>query len=119
MCGGCADAGRTWPSRFRRLLGDFSSARPRELVEYLADNAVVCGQHAFDLAEALTGQIRAVREATGRGGRVCLFMAAPGAFSFFLGQRQTAIGPLTLYEYDFEGEQGGSYQPSLSLPVRA
>ena len=81
--------------------------------------SVVCGRHAFDLAEALTGQIKAVREATGRGGRVYLFMAAPGAFSFFLGHRQTAIGPLKLYEYDFEGEQGGSYQPSLSLPVRA
>jgi hypothetical protein len=46
-------------------------------------------------------------------------MAAPGAFSFFLGQRQTAIGPLTLYEYDFEGNRGGSYQPSLSLPAKS
>ena len=71
------------------------------------------------LAEALTGQIKAVRGVTGCGDRVHLFMAAPGAFSFFLGQRQTAIGPLTLYEYDFEGERGGSYQPSLSLPARA
>ncbi|MBN8995367.1 MAG: SAVED domain-containing protein [Rhizobiales bacterium] len=81
--------------------------------------SVMCGRHAFDLAEALTGQIKAIREASGRGGRVHLFMAAPGAFSFFLGQRQTAIGPLTLYEYDFEGNRGGSYQPSLSLPAKS
>jgi hypothetical protein len=44
-------------------------------------------------------------------------MAAPGGFSFFLGQRQIAIGALTLYEYDYEGEYGGSYRPSLSFPV--
>jgi hypothetical protein len=76
--------------------------------------AVVCGRHAFDLAEALTAQIKAMRDASEPGARVHLFMAAPGAFSFFLGQRQTAIGPITLYEYDF----GGSYQPSLSLPIK-
>jgi hypothetical protein len=79
--------------------------------------SVVSGRHAFDLAEALTGQIKAIREASTTRGHVHLFMAAPGAFSFFLGQRQTAIGPLTLYEYDFEGDRAGSYQPSLSVPV--
>lgn len=44
-------------------------------------------------------------------------MAAPGAFSFFLGQRAVAIGQVTLYEYDFDGANGGSYQASLSLPM--
>lgn len=79
--------------------------------------SVVCGRHAFDLAEALTAEIKAMRDEL-PGGRVHLFMAAPGAFSFSLGQRQTAMGSLTLYEYDFEGEHGGSYQPSLSLPAK-
>ncbi|HVM78155.1 MAG TPA: SAVED domain-containing protein [Stellaceae bacterium] len=79
--------------------------------------SVICGRHAFDLAESLTGQIKAIREASAQGARVHLFMAAPGGFSFFLGQRQIAIGALTLYEYDYEGEYGGSYRPSLSFPV--
>lgn len=79
--------------------------------------AVTCGRHAFDLAETLTAEVKAVREAHGLQGRVHLFVAGPGGFTFYLGQRQTAIGPTTLYEFDFEGTMGGSYAPSLSLPV--
>jgi SMODS-associated and fused to various effectors sensor domain len=44
-------------------------------------------------------------------------MAVPGAFSFFLGQRATAIGAVTIYEFDFDGANGGSYEASLSLPI--
>lgn len=80
-------------------------------------SAVRSGRHAFQLAEALTAKIKDVR-AAGFKGRVHLFMAAPGGFSFFLGQRQAAISPLTLYEFDLESENGGSYQPSLHLPIR-
>jgi hypothetical protein len=79
--------------------------------------SVTCGRHAFDLAEALTAQVKSLREVGGLTGKVHLFMAGPGGFSFYLGQRQTAIGPLILYEFDFEGTQGASYEPSLSLPI--
>jgi hypothetical protein len=80
--------------------------------------SVSCGRHAFDLAEALTAKIRSVRDEGRSRGPLHLFAAGPGAFAFFLGQRQIAIGPLTLYEFDFEGTYSGSYEPSLSLPVR-
>jgi hypothetical protein len=80
--------------------------------------AVSCGRHAFDLAEALAAEIKAVRESE-RLGRVHLFIAGPGGFVFYLGQHQTAIGPVRLYEFDFEGNTGGSYEPSLDLPVDA
>ena len=50
-------------------------------------------------------------------GQIHLFMAGPGAFAFYLGQRQHALGPTILYEFDFEGTQGGSYERALSLPV--
>ena len=62
----------------------------------------------------MTEKIKSLRDAI-PGQRIHLFMAAPGAFSFFLGQRAVAIGPVTIYEYDFEGANGGSYQKSLSL----
>ncbi|MET3583484.1 hypothetical protein ABID19_006549 [Mesorhizobium robiniae] len=78
--------------------------------------AVICGRHAFELAESLVAKIRSVRD-TSPGQRIHLFMAVPGAFSFFLGQRATAIGPVTIYEFDFDGNRGGSYEVSLSLPV--
>jgi hypothetical protein len=80
--------------------------------------AVTSGHHAFRLAETLTRKVRSMR-ATGAVGRVHLFMAAPGGFAFFFGQRHVAIGPLTLYEFDFEGGKDASYEASLSLPVKA
>ncbi|WKZ86969.1 SAVED domain-containing protein [Ralstonia pickettii] len=46
-----------------------------------------------------------------------LFIAAPNALTFFLGHRQTGLGNATLYEYDFEGINGGRYKPPLSLPL--
>lgn len=79
--------------------------------------AVQSGHHAFRLAEALTATIRSSK-APGVKSHVHLFMAAPGGFAFFLGQRHVAIGPLTLYEFDFEAEKDGSYELSLSLPIK-
>lgn len=77
--------------------------------------SVQCGRHAFELADAASG---AVRDAKAGGiGLTHLFIAAPNAFTFFLGQRQTALGPVRLYEFDFDGERGRSYQPALTLPL--
>jgi hypothetical protein len=79
--------------------------------------SVVCGRHAFDLAETLTARIKVEQGETGAPSLINLFVAGPGSFSFFLGQRQIAVGPLTLYEFDFDGNRDRSYAPSLSLPV--
>ena len=77
--------------------------------------SVACGRHAFELADAATNAVRAAR----LDGVVLthLFVAAPNAFTFFLGQRQTAIGPVRLYEFDFDGARGRSYAPALTLPI--
>lgn len=77
--------------------------------------SVACGQHAFDLAEALALRITQNRH-TNRP-PLHLFIAAPNAFTFFFGQRQPGLGKTTLYEYDFEGTNGGGYRSSLSLPI--
>ncbi|MCI0149607.1 SAVED domain-containing protein [Paraburkholderia sediminicola] len=77
--------------------------------------SVACGQHAFDLAEALALQINQKRIQSRSS--LHLFIAAPNAFTFFFGQRQPGLGKATLYEYDFEGTDGGGYKPSLSLPI--
>ena len=99
-----------------RALPDVRTLLVARLAAGPGARVVVCGRHAFDLAEVLTGKIRAARSEP--AGHVHLFIAGPGAFSFFLGQRHVAIGPLTLYEFDFEGERGGSYERSLTLPVK-
>lgn len=76
--------------------------------------SVAGGRHAFELADAAT---YAVRSAMADGqGLVHLFIAAPNAFTFFLGQRQTVLGRVRLYEFDFDGGRGRSYAPALTLP---
>jgi hypothetical protein len=77
--------------------------------------SVACGRHAFELADAATGAIRAAR--IGGAGLMHLFIAAPNAFTFFLGQRQTILGPVRLYEFDFDGGRDRSYTPALTLPL--
>lgn len=79
--------------------------------------SVACGRHAFELAEALAAQVRRARVSENQQAATHFFIAAPGAFAFFLGQRQPGLGRVVLYEFDFEGTRGGSYEPSLSLPV--
>jgi hypothetical protein len=76
--------------------------------------SVSCGAHAFRLADAAVGAIRDVRGRAGCG-VTHLFVAGPNAFTFFLGQRLPALGPVLLYEFDFERTR--TYLPSLALPL--
>ncbi len=80
--------------------------------------SVACGRHAFELAETAT---RLIREERGLdpAASLHLFVAAPNGFTFFLGQRQPALGRVTLYEFDFEGGRDRSYIPALTLPIGA
>lgn len=77
--------------------------------------SVVCGRHADTLAAAISAQVRAAGARL--AGTIHLFITAPNAFTFFLGQRQAAMGRIRLYEYDFEGARDRSYSPALTLPV--
>ncbi|NIE63151.1 SAVED domain-containing protein [Burkholderia sp. Ax-1719] len=77
--------------------------------------SVVCGQHAFELAESLAAHVKSMRTNLRPGCHV--FIAAPNAFTFFLGQRRPSLGAVTLYEYDFEGMRSGGYEASLTLPI--
>jgi SMODS-associated and fused to various effectors sensor domain len=83
-----------------------------------SSDAVKSGSHAFQLAAKLASNVKAQRESMpeGSGGRLHLFMAAPNGFSFYLGRHVSSLGPLTLYEFDFGHQRGGSYEPSLALP---
>lgn len=73
--------------------------------------AVHCGRHAFDLAQSVAQEIARTKAPQGK---VHLFIAAPGSFAFYLGQRATSIGRATLYEFDFGGQN--TYAPSLEIP---
>ena len=79
--------------------------------------SVLCGRHASELADAAVSAVREVRPPGAR--LIHLFIAAPNALAFFLGQRQSVIGTIRLYEFDFEGGRDRSYAPSLNLPLVA
>ena len=78
--------------------------------------SVVNGRHAFEVASSLAAQVKAHGSAAS-GETTHLFVAAPNALTFYLGQHQLLMGRVCLYEFDFDGAQGRSYKPSLTLPV--
>lgn len=71
------------------------------------------GEHAAELADQIADEIKAMRVPI--GARVHIFIAAPNAFTFFLGQHRDSIGPVTLYEFDFQRAVDGSYHPSFRI----
>lgn len=79
-------------------------------------NSVVNGRHAFEMACSLVTQVKAHGSAAS-GAVTHLFIAAPNALTFYLGQHQLLMGRVSLYEFDFDGAQGRSYKLSLTLPV--
>ncbi|MNN30056.1 hypothetical protein D3C81_1436910 [compost metagenome] len=97
--------------KLRRLL----IARPSAGV---SAQSVASGAHANALAEQLAARVRADRDARlcSRLERYHLFIAAPNAFTFYLGRQVAMLKPLTLYEFDFGFQVDNSYQPSLAYP---
>jgi hypothetical protein len=83
-----------------------------------SQKSVICGAHANRLAEGLAKWVKASREApnASRDARLHVFIAAPNAFTFYLGRHIEAVKPVTLYEFDFQSQRAGSYEPSLSFP---
>ena len=44
-----------------------------------------------------------------------LFVAAPNAFSFVLGQQLRGLGPVVVYEFNFETGKVGAYEPTMTF----
>lgn len=79
---------------------------------------VACGRHAFDLVQAAKDAVRRTKSPTNQAATTHVFVAAPNALTFFLGQQQPVLGRVRLYEFDFEGGRNGSYSASLTLPLQ-
>ncbi|WP_200845151.1 SAVED domain-containing protein [Roseomonas sp. 18066] len=76
-------------------------------------SAVAGGAHAVVIADQVAEAVRAARLPF--GSVVHLFVTAPNAFSFFLGQHRPAMGPTVVYEYDFERRVHGTYMPTFRI----
>lgn len=71
------------------------------------------GAHAAAIADAVEATVRQLRPPLGAS--VHLFLAAPNAVSFWLGQHREAMGRCVLYEFDFSRSIDGSYHPSFRI----
>ena len=81
-------------------------------------SSVSSGPHAWELAQDV---IRAVREwggFRGREGPLHVFSAAPNGLVFFLGRLARSLGPIQLYEHDFDTNAPGAYSASIRLPLQ-
>lgn len=72
--------------------------------------------HAMNLVHQVVSSL-AQRTTAERRASVHIFVSAPNAFMFFLGQKSRGFGNCILYEFDLEGKDTGSYSPSFkNLP---
>jgi hypothetical protein len=78
--------------------------------------SVQSGDHAWALAEKVVEKLRK-RTIDERLGMVHLFVAAPNGFVFFLGQLSHSFGRIVVYEFDFDSNEPGAYQPAMSFPT--
>ncbi len=82
-------------------------------------NSVRDGTHALFLAQEAASMLKEKRTALERTGTLHLFSSAPNSLIFFLGRLARSFGCCQLYEYDFETNSMGAYQPSIMLPLKS
>jgi hypothetical protein len=80
----------------------------------VGQTAVVNGDDAWVMAESFANEIRAHLRKFSVRPKVHLFLAAPVALAFRMGQESSMLGSLLLYEFDFTGNQ--KYLPSIQIP---
>jgi hypothetical protein len=110
-----SDAVRTYLSKDGPKLGRLITAR---IAGEPGKTRIESGVHAYQLAWQLHQWLK---DHTGNHSqrRLHLFLSAPNGFLFFFGQLARSLGPVRLYEFDFEGTNHGTYEPSLGLPQTA
>lgn len=88
----------------------------RMSVPETGNQSVLSGAHALALARKLARKIddRTLAELRGV---LHLFISAPNALLFFVGQLAGSFGTVQLYEHRFKSGKRGDYVPSLRLPV--
>jgi hypothetical protein len=80
-----------------------------------SQKAIRSGHHAWMLAESIVHRLGTLSKNGHTIRRVHIFLAGPNGFAFFLGQHQKAIGPVSVYEWDFDGLRGGGYGLGISI----
>jgi hypothetical protein len=79
--------------------------------------AVRDGDHAWILAQELVKTVRERHPMHTPTGPLHIFSAAPNGLVFLVGRLARSLGPIQLYEHDFESNWPSRYRKSLSLPI--
>lgn len=88
-----------------------------EIAPAPGQTSVKGGAHCLRLAQTLLPRIRR-RRPHERNGCDHLFLSAPNAFNFYLGQLSRSLGWVILYEHPFgQRDAWGKYQRSIELEV--
>jgi hypothetical protein len=70
--------------------------------------------HAVALVNSLTEHISRIRE--NPSDYIHLFVSAPNAFVFMLGQEGERLGRCQIYDFDFSDAKKGDYTPTIRIP---
>jgi len=81
----------------------------------IGPTSVTDGHHAWRLAQEVVNVVREIRPQHASTGQLHVFGAAPNGLTFFLGRLACSLGPIQLYEHEFETNQPVRYRQSLSL----
>ena len=79
--------------------------------------SVADGNHAWGLAQEVVRVVREKRPRRTAMGSLHLFSAAPNGVMFFLGRLARSLGPIQLYEHEFDADWPVSYRQSVSFPL--
>lgn len=79
-------------------------------------SSVLDGYHARSIANDIKTSL-SNRNVEQKRTIIHIFASAPSAFMFLLGQVSKSFGSISLYEFDLERQNGGTYSHSLDLPI--
>ena len=100
----------------RRHLPQIGSLLSLTVEPEIGPTSVKDGSYAWRLAEEVIRIIRSWSGHIARAGPLHIFFAAPNGLVFFIGRLARSLGPIQLYEHDFESGTTGEYQATISLP---
>lgn len=93
------------------LAGTIVSFAPSDEI---GSSAIENADHAWWLAERMAAELYSLRKKNPTAS-LHLFVSAPNAFLFYLGQHHGMLGKVQLYEYDFGFEKDASYSKSILI----
>lgn len=77
--------------------------------------SLIDANHAVSALEELINTVRTLKRKSAAMGKVHVFIAAPNAMAFYLGQKISLLGKSMLYEFDFEQQRNGGYHAILEI----